>query len=120
MFTVDHRGTPGHGVDFDVLAEMDGLEIDDIVAAATYLAGLPEIDDARISVLGTSRGGYTALSALVREPSCWHCAVLITGLYDPTLLVAAERTAPGPSCPPIPNSSRRTSRPGFSPRNGDR
>src|SRR5688572_32426700 len=34
--------------------------IDDVVAAAHHLAGLPEVDPARLSVLGTSRGAYSA------------------------------------------------------------
>ncbi|MFI7123085.1 SDR family NAD(P)-dependent oxidoreductase [Amycolatopsis sp. NPDC049868] len=102
VFTVDHRGTPGHGIDFDALAEMGGREVDDVIAAASYLSGLPEIDDARVSILGTSRGGYTALSALGREPSRWHRAILLMGLYDPALLVAAERTEPGSFLPARP------------------
>ncbi|MEV7044747.1 SDR family NAD(P)-dependent oxidoreductase [Amycolatopsis sp. NPDC051061] len=106
VFTVDHRGAPGHGADFDALAEMGGREVDDVLAAASYLAGLPGIDGARVSVLGTSRGGYTALSALGREPSRWHRAVLLMGLYDPAHLVAAERAEPGSFLP---------ARPGFGP-----
>ncbi|KOX18427.1 polyketide synthase [Saccharothrix sp. NRRL B-16348] len=95
VFTVDQRGAPGHGAEYRALAEMGGRDIDDVVAAAHHLAGLPEVDPARLSVLGTSRGAYSALLALAREPSLWHRAVLLMGLYDPALLVDAERSRPG-------------------------
>jgi epothilone polyketide synthase D len=85
VFTVDQRGAPGHGSDYRARAEMGGGDIDDVVAAARYLAGMPAIDAARLSIVGTSRGGYCALLALAREPSVWHRAVIIMGLYDPVL-----------------------------------
>jgi polyketide synthase 12 len=99
VFTVDHRGAPGHGPDFDDRMEMGGRDIDDIIAAADYLAGFPEVDGTRVSLLGTSRGGYTALAALGRAPDRWHRAVLLMGLYDPALLVAGERAQPGSLIP---------------------
>jgi phthiocerol/phenolphthiocerol synthesis type-I polyketide synthase C len=99
VFTVDHRGVPGHGPDFDDRVEMGGRDIDDVLAARDYLAGLPEVDGTRVSLLGTSRGGYTALAALGRAPDRWHRAVLLMGLYDPALLVAAERAQPGSLVP---------------------
>jgi epothilone polyketide synthase D len=64
---------------------MGGRDIDDVVAAARYLRGMPGIDAAQLSIMGTSRGGYSALLALSREPSLWHRAVIIMGLYDPVL-----------------------------------
>ncbi|MCC2275801.1 prolyl oligopeptidase family serine peptidase [Streptomyces sp. ET3-23] len=99
VLTLDHRGAPGHGPDFDARAEMGGRDIDDVLAAADHLAGLPEIDGARVSLLGTSRGAYTALTALGRAPDRWHRAVLLMGLYDPALLVTAEREQPGSFVP---------------------
>ncbi|MFI9722684.1 SDR family NAD(P)-dependent oxidoreductase [Streptomyces sp. NPDC052396] len=99
VLTVDHRGAPGHGPDFDARAEMGGRDIDDVLAAADHLAGLAEIDGARVSLLGTSRGAYTALTALGRAPDRWHRAVLLMGLYDPALLVTAEREQPGSFVP---------------------
>ncbi|MBB5156453.1 SDR family NAD(P)-dependent oxidoreductase [Saccharopolyspora phatthalungensis] len=99
VFTVDQRGAPGHGPEFSAMAEMGGGDVDDVIAAAGYLAELPEIDAARISILGTSRGAYDALLALEREPAWWHRAVLLMGMYDPALLVAAERAQPGTLLP---------------------
>jgi epothilone polyketide synthase D len=99
VFTVDQRGAPGHGADYSARAAMGGLDIDDVVAAARYLADLPDIDAARLNILGTSRGGYSALLAMTRAPSVWHRAVLLMGLYDPTHLVAVERSRPGALLP---------------------
>ncbi|MEQ0558440.1 SDR family NAD(P)-dependent oxidoreductase [Amycolatopsis sp. NEAU-NG30] len=83
VFTVDHRGTPGHGPDHAARAEMGGGDVDDVAAAARYLCGMPEIDPRRLSIVGTSRGAYTATLALARHPEWWHRAVLIMGLYQP-------------------------------------
>lgn len=99
-FTVDHRGAPGHGEDFTDRAEMGGREIDDILAAAQYLAQRAEIDPGRIGIVGTSRGAYSALLAVARNEFRWHRAVMLMGLYDPAVLVAAERAHPGSFLPP--------------------
>lgn len=102
VFTVDQRGAPGHGEEYAAHGDMGGADIDDVVAAARYLAGLPEIDAARLSLLGTSRGAYSALLASAREPSLWQRAVLVMGLYDPARLVEAETAAPGTLLPSRP------------------
>ncbi|UMP06697.1 SDR family NAD(P)-dependent oxidoreductase [Amycolatopsis sp. EV170708-02-1] len=99
VLTVDQRGAPGHGPDFTARAEMGGGDVDDVIAAARYLADLPGIDGSRISIVGTSRGAYTALLALERRPDLWRHAALLMGLYDPATLVAAEQAQPGTLLP---------------------
>jgi polyketide synthase 12 len=99
VLTVDQRGAPGHGPDFTARAEMGGGDVDDVIAATLYLADLQEIDGARISIVGTSRGAYTALLALERRPDLWRHAALLMGLYDPAALVAAEQAQPGTLLP---------------------
>ena len=99
VLTVDHRGAPGHGADFTAAADMGGRDVDDVLAAARHLATLPEVDQTRISVMGTSRGGYEALCSLVREHAPWHRAVLMMGLFDLEIVVAAERADPGSVIP---------------------
>jgi polyketide synthase 12 len=99
VLTVDQRGAPGHGPDFTARAEMGGGDVDDVIAATRYLADLPEIDGSRISIVGTSRGAYTALLALERRPELWRHAALLMGLYDPATLVAAEQAQPGTLLP---------------------
>jgi acyl transferase domain-containing protein/dienelactone hydrolase len=100
VFTVDQRGAPGHGAGYGALVEMGGRDVDDVIAAARYLAEMPEIDAAQLSIVGTSRGGYSALLALAREPSLWHRAVIIMGLYDPLAGIDAALAGPGMQLPP--------------------
>jgi phthiocerol/phenolphthiocerol synthesis type-I polyketide synthase C len=107
VFTVDQRGAPGHGAQFHARAEMGGADIDDVIAAGRYLATLPAIDANRVSILGTSRGAYSALLALERSPALWHRAALLMGFYDPAVLVAAHQSAPGRLLPVGPAVSRR-------------
>ncbi|WIX98161.1 SDR family NAD(P)-dependent oxidoreductase [Amycolatopsis mongoliensis] len=99
VLSVDQRGAPGHGPEFRALAEIGGKDVDDVVAATRYLAGLPEIDDTRIDILGTSRGAYSALLALERGPGLWRHAVLLMGFYDPARFVTADQLRPGSLLP---------------------
>lgn len=95
VFTIDHRGAPGHGEHFSAQGEMGGREIEDVVAGARHLAAMPEIDGTRLSIVGTSRGAYSALLAVSRAPSLWHRAALLMGMYDPALVMTAEASWPG-------------------------
>ncbi|UMP06979.1 SDR family NAD(P)-dependent oxidoreductase [Amycolatopsis sp. EV170708-02-1] len=83
VFTVDHRGAPGHGPEFSGMAELGGREVDDVIAAAEYLVADPAVDEKRISILGTSRGGYVALLATTRAPMLWHRCVLLMAFAEP-------------------------------------
>ncbi|WP_410586369.1 SDR family NAD(P)-dependent oxidoreductase [Amycolatopsis sp. lyj-23] len=100
VLSVDQRGAPGHGPGFRALAEIGNRDIDDVVAAARYLAERPEIDATRIDVLGTSRGAYSALLALERAPGLWRRGVLLMGFYDPVRFVLADQARPGSLLPP--------------------
>lgn len=91
VFTVDQRGAKGHGDDYRALAEIGGADVDDVVAAGRYLAGLPEIDAERLNILGTSRGAYSSLLALERAPGLWRHAALLMGFYDPTAFAKADQ-----------------------------
>ena len=98
VFSVDHRGSQGHGNSFAAQADFGGREVDDVLAAAQYLTRLPEIDTKRVSIFGTSRGAYIASLALSRIPAVWHRAVLAMGFYDPVRYLAEQRAArPGTS-----------------------
>lgn len=92
VFTVDMRGALGHGAELAAKADLGGRDVDDVLAAAGYLAELPEIDASRMSIFGTSRGAYTALLTVARAPKLWRRAVLLMGFYDP-LRYLAERQA---------------------------
>ena len=53
-------------------------ESDDVLAAFTYLATLPEIAPTRIGVMGSSFGGVNTLLAAAREPR-FRCAIEFAG-----------------------------------------
>ncbi len=63
---VDYRGSTGYGRDY--VRALDGewgvLDVDDCVAAATYLVERGDVDGDRLAVRGGSAGGFTVLAAL--------------------------------------------------------
>jgi dienelactone hydrolase/short-subunit dehydrogenase/acyl carrier protein len=93
VFTVDQRGAPGHGAEYMSRLELGGADIDDMLAARDYLGALPQIDDRRVALLGTSRGAYAALLAALRAPGAFRAAILAMGFYDAPLYVRDERAA---------------------------
>lgn len=66
LFSLDNRGTPHRSVAFKTAIDrrMGQLEVDDQIAGAKYLAGLPYVDAGRIGVTGWSNGGYMTLLLL--------------------------------------------------------
>jgi dipeptidyl aminopeptidase/acylaminoacyl peptidase len=80
----DYRGSSGYSREFYEAADYGGLEIDDMLAARDFLAGLPDVDAGRIAILGLSHGGYNALMALIRAPGKFAAAV---DFFGPTDLV---------------------------------
>jgi dipeptidyl aminopeptidase/acylaminoacyl peptidase len=63
---VDYGGSTGYGREYR--QALDGqwgiVDVDDCVAAATYLAARGEVDPDRLAIEGGSAGGYTTLAAL--------------------------------------------------------
>jgi len=63
---VDYRGSTGYGRTYR--QALDGqwgiADVDDCVAAATYLAARGDVDGDRLMIRGGSAGGFTVLSAL--------------------------------------------------------
>ncbi len=80
----DYRSSSGYTQAFHDAADYGGKEIDDMLAARTYLAALPEVDTQRIAILGLSHGGYNALMALARYPDRFAAGV---DFFGPTDLV---------------------------------
>jgi dipeptidyl aminopeptidase/acylaminoacyl peptidase len=66
LVDVDYRGSTGYGRAY--MRQLDGkwgiYDIDDVVAAARYLADRGEVDPQRLAIRGGSAGGYTTLAAL--------------------------------------------------------
>ena len=54
----------------------------DVLAAADYIATKPDIDPARLGIVGISRGGMITLLAIEQAPTRFKAAVDIVGLTD--------------------------------------
>lgn len=86
-----------------LLARLD-RESNDVVAAFSHLAGLPQVDAGRIAVAGSSFGGVNTLFAALKEPR-FKAAVEFAGAamnWDRnTVLAAAMLEAASTLVPPI-------------------
>ncbi|TFG83484.1 MAG: S9 family peptidase [Chromatiales bacterium] len=80
----DYRSSTGYTREFHDAADYGGKEIDDMLAARDYLARLPQVDPARIAILGLSHGGYNVLMALAVAPGRFVAGV---DFFGPTDLV---------------------------------
>lgn len=78
------RGSTGYGTPWrDAnLRDWGGRDLQDIAAAATYLATLPHVDPARIGLYGVSYGGYLSYLAPVKHPDMFKVAIPIVGITD--------------------------------------
>jgi dipeptidyl aminopeptidase/acylaminoacyl peptidase len=78
------RGSTGYGVAFRDAAINDwaGVDLEDVAAGASYLAGLPEVDPERLVVFGGSYGGYMTFMAVTRKPELWRAGVAWVGITD--------------------------------------
>jgi dipeptidyl-peptidase-4 len=84
VFTVDNRGTGGRGTAFDdpLYRAMGGVEIEDQVAGARWLASQPGVDPTRIGIYGGSYGGYMTLLALMKAPEVYAAGVALAPVTD--------------------------------------
>ncbi len=82
----NYRGSTGYGVAFEHLNYGDwGLgDTQDCLYGAKYLATLPNIDSARIAIMGGSYGGYLTICCLARDPE-YHFACGIAKYGDSNL-----------------------------------
>lgn len=84
VFTVDNRGTGGRGTAFDdpLYKAMGGVEVDDQVAGAHWLAAQPGVDGERIGIYGGSYGGYMTLLALFKAPEVFAAGAALAPVTD--------------------------------------
>lgn len=85
VLTVDARGTPGRGKQFqDVVYENLGRnEIPDHVAALQQLAqARPFMDLTRVGIMGHSYGGYFALRAMLMAPDIYKVGIASAPIAD--------------------------------------
>ncbi len=65
--------------------QMTVIELEDYIAWARWLAGLPFVDASRIGVKGFSFGGTTTAMLVLRYPQYFRCGIAGGGVYDWTL-----------------------------------
>ena len=64
---------------------MTVIELQDYIAWAKYMQGLPYVDGSRIGVEGFSFGGTTTSMLVLRYPEYFRCGIAGGGVYDWTL-----------------------------------
>src|SRR5438445_11568216 len=91
----EYRGSVGYGKAFYDAIDYGGGEVDDVVAAVNVLATrYPEVDPARIAIMGWSHGGMIALLSVFRNPMTFKAAVAIvpvTNLFHRLAWKGVER-----------------------------
>jgi dipeptidyl-peptidase 4 len=77
VFRLDNRGTPRRGKAFEtaLARRLGSVEVEDQIAGARYLAGLPYVDGKRVGIYGWSYGGYMAARCLLLAPDLFKAAV---------------------------------------------
>lgn len=85
VLSVNYRGGIGYGHEFRMAPKRGGRgasEYQDIVAAAEYLKGRPEIDASRVGLWGGSYGGYLTALGLARNSDLFAVGVDLHGVHD--------------------------------------
>jgi dipeptidyl aminopeptidase/acylaminoacyl peptidase len=71
----EYRGSTGYGAGFYNQIDYGGLEIDDTYAARNWAVEmLPNVDGARVGILGWSHGGYHTLFNIFNWPQAYKVA----------------------------------------------
>jgi dipeptidyl-peptidase-4 len=84
VFTLDNRGTPNRGVDFEqkTYKKLGELEIEDQIAGVEHLKKMPFIDASRLAVYGWSFGGYLSTALMVKKPGVFKLGVAGAPVID--------------------------------------
>ncbi|KAI0791405.1 alpha/beta-hydrolase [Abortiporus biennis] len=81
---VDYSGSTGYGRDY--IRRLDGqwgvIDIRDCAQAPLHLPSSAPVDINRLSIRGSSAGGYTTLQSLVTYPSTFKAATSMYGISD--------------------------------------
>ncbi len=89
VLNVNYRGSTGYGRAYrEALKGNWGLyDVEDCVAAVSYLAERGEVDPGKCVVMGGSAGGLTVLQALVTHPGAFKAGVCLYGVANQFTLV---------------------------------
>ena len=96
VLSVNFRLGIGHGYEFHQPPKAGwrgASECLDVLAAAEYLAGLPQVDGSRIGIYGGSYGGFLTALALARDSDVFAAGVDVHGVHDWTAERARGLTA---------------------------
>lgn len=83
--TLNYRSGIGYGMDFREEKNFGAggaSEVQDVLAAADYLASRTDVDAGRIAPWGGSYGGYLTAHALTQAPEKFHVGVDIHGVHN--------------------------------------
>jgi len=74
IMDLDYRGSSGYGRDWrtGVYLHMGGKDLEDVLGAVDYLAGLGNVDMARLGIWGISYGGFMTNMALFQAPGVFR------------------------------------------------
>lgn len=85
VLSVNYRGGIGYGRAFRLAKDLGprgASEYRDVLAAREYLAGLPDVDPARMGIWGGSYGGLLTAQALARNSDLFAAGVDFHGIHD--------------------------------------
>jgi dipeptidyl aminopeptidase/acylaminoacyl peptidase len=84
VLAANNRGSSGYGKTFYHMDDRrhGDVDLDDIVAAQKYLAGLDWVDGERIGIIGGSYGGYMVMAALAFSPDTFDAGINIFGVTN--------------------------------------
>jgi dipeptidyl aminopeptidase/acylaminoacyl peptidase len=84
VLAANNRGSSGYGKTFYHLDDRrhGEVDLDDIVYAQRYLAGLDWVDGDRIAIIGGSYGGYMVGAALAFRPGVFTVGIDIFGVMN--------------------------------------
>lgn len=77
VFTVDVRGSWGHGREFrrDIRLDYGGIDVEDLESGVRYLETLDYADASRIGIWGSSYGGLLTTMSLFKKPGIYAAGV---------------------------------------------
>lgn len=85
VLSVNYRSGTGYGMEFREAVNYGATgasEYQDVLAGATYLKSLKEVDADKLGLWGGSYGGYLTAMALARNSDIFKAGVDIHGVYD--------------------------------------
>lgn len=89
----NYRGSTGSSGRFPAGDDYDFVKMHhDVTDAAKTSLRTGLVDKTRIAIMGTSFGGYLAVSGVAHEPELYRCAVTNAGVFDWALQVQAEKS----------------------------